>query len=183
LSFPLLKSLLGALAAATLMLAAAVVPSNAAPVALSSILGSPIEGSWRTLQGTEVTVAPCDEAYCGTLTWVVVPKQFTPICEQDKAAFALQMTDLNNPDPALKTRPILGMEILKLQPTGDPRTFNAHIYNSEDGKSYDGLVWVVNNDTTLRLGGGCLGSLCAVTQDWPRVPARLTTPDFTCRPE
>jgi hypothetical protein len=32
----------------------------------------------------------------------------------------------------------------------------------------------------LRLGGGCLMGLCAVTQDWPRVPPRDNTPDFTC---
>lgn len=162
------------------MLGGVVLSAQAAPVPLSSVLGSPVEGSWRTLQGTEVTVAPCAQAYCGTLSWVVVPKAYTPICEQDKAAFAVQMTDLNNPDPALKTRPILGMQILELQTTGDPRTFTAQIYNSEDGKSYDGVVWVVNNDTTLRLGGGCIGSLCAVTQDWPRVPVRANTPDFTC---
>jgi uncharacterized protein (DUF2147 family) len=171
------------LTAATLMLAGSVLPSTAAPVPLSSVLGAPVEGAWRTLQGSEVTIAPCNGAYCGTLSWVVIPKDFTALCEQDRTAFGSQMVDTNNPDPTLKTRPILGLQMMTLQPTNDPRTFTAHIYNSEDGKNYDGLVWVVNNDTTLRLGGGCIGSICAVTQDWPRVPVRQNTPDFTCKPQ
>ena len=158
----------------------AAMPAGAAPIALSSILASPIEGTWKTLNGTELTVAPCPEGFCGTLSWIVIPKQYSAMCEQDKAAFGAAMVDLKNPDPSLRTRPMLGLQILTLKPTNDPLAFTAHIYSAEDGKSYDGNVWVVNNNQTLRLGGGCIGSICAVTQDWPKVPTREGTPDFTC---
>lgn len=183
LSFSLSKSLRGGLIVTCLMLAGAVLPSTAAPVPLSSVLGSPVEGAWRTLQGTEVMIAPCDQAYCGSLSWIVIPKEFSALCEADKTAFSTKMMDAKNPDPVLKTRSILGMQMMTLQPTADPRTFTARIYSSEDGQTYDGLIWVINGDTTLRLGGGCVGPICAVTQEWPRVPPRETAPDFTCRPD
>ena len=141
---------------------------------------SPVVGSWKTQNGTEVTIAPCGTNYCGNLSWVVIPKDYTSVCEQDKAAFGAQMLDVNNENKSLRTRKILGMQMLTLKPSGDPRTFNATIYNAEDGKTYDGVVWVVNSDKTLRLGGGCLGQICVVTQDWPRVPTRDNTPDFSC---
>jgi uncharacterized protein (DUF2147 family) len=152
----------------------------AAPVPLSSLVASPVEGSWKTQNGTEITIAPCPEGYCGTLSWIVVPPEYSGLCEKDKAAFGAQMLDLRNPDKTLRSRPLLGMQIMSLKPTGDPLAFTAHIYNSEDGKSYDGNAWIVDHNDTLRLGGGCVGSLCVVTQDWPRVPTREGPPDFTC---
>lgn len=166
---------------ALLVLAALADGAVAAPVPLSSLLGSPVEGSWKTQNGTEVTVAPCDEGYCGTLSWIVIPPEYSAQCEQDKAAFGAAMVDTKNPDKAMRTRSMIGLQILTLKPTNDPLAFNAHIYSAEDGKSYDGLAWVVNNNNTLRLGGGCVGSICVVTQDWPRVPVREGGPDFTCR--
>lgn len=155
-------------------------PAIAAPIALSSFLASPVEGTWRTEKGTELTVAPCDAGFCGTLSWIVVPPEYSAICQQDKAAFGTAMVDLKNADPALRTRPMLGLQILTLKPTDDPLAFTVHIYNAEDGKDYDGSVWIMNNNETLRMGGGCLGNMCAVTQDWPKVPARDVSPDFTC---
>jgi uncharacterized protein (DUF2147 family) len=150
--------------------------------AMAQPSGSPVLGSWKTQNGTEVTIAPCGKGYCGSLSWVVIPKDYSSICEQDKAAFGAQMLDVNNQDASLKTRKIVGMQMMTLKPTNDPRTFTGSIYNAEDGKTYDGIIWIVNNDQTLRLGGGCLGNICVVTQDWPRVPVRDNTPDFSCRP-
>lgn len=170
------------LAIAAVVLSVPAIPAMAAPVALTSLLSSPAEGAWKTQNGTEITVAPCDEGFCGTLSWVIVPPQYAAQCEQDKAAFGPQMLDYQNASPALRTRPILGMQILTLKPTSDPTAFTANIYNAEDGKSYDGLVWILAGNT-LRFGGGCVGSMCAVTQDWPRVPPRAVAPDFTCREE
>jgi uncharacterized protein (DUF2147 family) len=157
------------------------VPVAAAPVPLGAVVGSPVEGSWKTQNGTEVTIAPCAEGYCGTLSWIVIPPQYSAQCEQNKAAFGAKMLDQRNPDQALRGRSLIGMQMMTLKPTGDPLAFTVHIYNSEDGKSYDGNAWVVDNNGTLRLGGGCMGSMCVMTQDWPRVPVREGAPDFTCR--
>lgn len=144
---------------------------------------SPVVGTWRTLDGTEITISPCAKGFCGVLSWVVVPAQYESDCEADKAAFGVQMLDYQNPDKGLQTRPILGMQTLTMKPGKDDRSFTASIYNPQEGKSYKVDFWVVNDDETLRLGGGCVGGggFCAVTQDWPRVPDRPDAPDFSCR--
>jgi uncharacterized protein (DUF2147 family) len=149
--------------------------------ALAVSAASPAEGTWKTQNGTEIHVAACGKGYCGSLSWVVIPQAQAGMCRgTDKAAFASLMMDYQNPDQALKTRPILGMQMLTLTPTSDPAAFGGKVYNAQDGSTNDISVWILNEGTTLRIGGACLGSVCAVTQDWPRVPDRENTPDFTC---
>ena len=89
------------------------------------------------------------------------------------------MLDYNNPDPSQKTRPILGLPMMKLSPTGDPTAFTAKVYNPQDGSTNDISVWILAGNT-MRIGGACLGTVCAVTQDWPRVQPREVSPDFSC---
>jgi uncharacterized protein (DUF2147 family) len=142
---------------------------------------APIEGTWKTLNGSEITVAPCDTGFCGTLSWIVIPPDQQMICKMmPKDDFASLILDYNNADKALQTRPLIGVPMLNIKPTGDPKAYTATIYNAEDGKTYDGQFWVVNGTDTLRLGGGCLAGLCAVTQDWARVPPRADAPGFSC---
>jgi len=62
-------------------------------------------------------------------------------------------------------------------PSGKPDAYDASIYNAEEGKTYNVQMWVKGD--TLTLAAGCFGSMCAVTQDWPRVPNRAA-PDFSC---
>ena len=89
------------------------------------------------------------------------------------------MLDEKNADPALRTRPILGLQMLTLTPTGDSNAFTAKVYNPQDGSTNDISVWIVAQNT-MRIGGAFLGTICAVTQDWPRVAPREVTPDFSC---
>lgn len=153
----------------------------AAPVPLTSLMGSPAEGTWRTLNGTEITIAPCDQGLCGSLTFITIPEKNAQQCRSmDKLSFAQLMLDYGNPDKSLQTRPLLGLVMLTLKPTTDPTSFNAHVYNPEDGSSNDAQVFIMNGGTTLRIGGGCLGTVCMQSQDWPKVPAREVVPDFTC---
>ena len=172
-------ALRGALAGAAIIAAMLGAPTLAAPVPLSTLVSSPVEGTWKTQDGPEITVTSCPEGFCGTLSWVVMPKAYQSMCEQNKAAFGALMLDEKNADPALRTRPILGLQMLTLAPTGDPNAFTAKIYNPQDGSTNDISVWIVAQDT-MRIGGACLGTICAVTQDWPRVSPREVTPDFSC---
>ncbi len=79
----------------------------------------------------------------------------------------------------MQTRSLLGAQMLTVTPTSDPNAYSARVYNAEDGSTNDVLIWIVNG-TILRLGGGCLAGICAITQDWPRVPDREAVPDFSC---
>lgn len=155
----------------------------AAPVPLSSLAppASPAEGTWRTSNGTEVTIGPCAQGLCGTLSWIVIPKKNAEQCRTtDKQSFASLILDYNNPDKALQTRSLLGMTMLTLKPTGDPNSFNVRVYNPEDGSTNDAQLFILNGGSTLRIGGGCIGSMCVKSEDWPRVPDRPDAPDFTC---
>lgn len=170
-----------AVAAALFLALAATLPTMAAPVALSSLMGSPAQGTWRTLNGTEITIAPCDAGFCGAISWIVIPKKNADLCRAtDKTAFAALMLDYSNPDKSLQTRPILGLNMLTLTATNDPTSFTAKVYNPQDGSTNDVQVFILNGGTTLRIGGGCIGTMCVQSQDWPKVPDRLDGAGFTC---
>lgn len=114
----------------------------------------PIAGRWLTENGKAVVVvAPCGAAACGRIGRVLVPTPGGPA------------TDRNNPDPALRARPVQGLEILSgFRDAG--KDWRGRIYDPESGKSYKSIV--------ARDGGGlkvqgCVAFFCR-TQRW--TPAR-----------
>jgi uncharacterized protein (DUF2147 family) len=134
------------------------------------------EGTWQTLQGTEVTIAPCESGYCGILSWIVIPKEHSAECAADKPGFESKMLDYQNPDQSLRTRSLIGMQMVTLRPTGNPNRYDIHIYDTERGKSYDGAAEIDGNTLNLQQ---CLG-ICVTVQSWPRVPTREGLPDVNC---
>jgi uncharacterized protein (DUF2147 family) len=75
--------------------------------------------------------------------------------------------DSENPDPAKKSRPTLGMPVLMgLAPT-KPNRWEGEIYNSQNGKMYGANISVVD-ENTLDLEGCLVWPLCQ-TQKWTRV--------------
>lgn len=137
-----------------------------------------VVGTWQTLNGTEISIQPCGGRFCGSFSYIVIPAQEGELCRSTpKEQFATLILDYKNPDRAMQTRPLLGLQAMTLDAAGEPNAYTASIYNAEEGKTYDVRIWIAGD--TLTLGGGCLGSLCAVTQQWPRVPDR-PAPDFTC---
>lgn len=142
---------------------------------------SPVEGTWRTLNGTEVAVRPCAQGYCGYLSWIVIPTENSAQCIADRVGFATAMMDYSNPDATLRTRSLIGMEMMTIRPTANPNVFDGTIYNVQDGKFYDGVIEIVNG-STMKLGNGCVFNVCVVSQEWPRVADREGPPDFLCTP-
>lgn len=112
-------------------------------------------GEWRVADGTAV-IRMVD---CGTALWGVVAWQ------------ARSGRDVHNPDPALRSRPTLGMPIvLNMRPTDEPGRFEGAIYNAKDGQTYDGTIALRSADT-LHVEGCALGIFCG-GEDWTRVPAQ-----------
>ena len=181
--FKTVRAALRAGLAASILALTAAGATQAAPIALTSVMGSPIEGTWKTQNGTEVTIAPCPSGFCGTLSFIVIPPENTADCEKDRAAFAVAMMDFRNPDKALQSRSLLGLKILDVTPTADPTSFNGAVYNVQDGSMNNVQLFVLDGGTTLRIGGGCVGTICVQSFDWPKVATRAVTPDFACRPE
>jgi uncharacterized protein (DUF2147 family) len=158
-----------------------VIPAYAEPVPLSSVIGPSALGTWKTQEGDEITVAPCGGDLCGTLSYIIIPKKNAADCRSmDHQAFGALMLDYSNPDKAKQTRPLLGVQMMSIKTTTDPNTYTASVYNPQDGSTNDIQVFILNGGSTLRVGGGCIGSMCAVTQDWPKVPDRADAPNFTC---
>ncbi len=132
--------------------------------------------TWLTAAKSEVTVAPCDNEYCGNISKIVVPAD---ILKKDKSQIEAlgtsNFTDLMNKDPSLRTRPILGLTILKLQPSDKPTIFNGQIYNPQDGNTYSGYVEVLGPDK-IRLNGCILYNVICKGEDWTRGPPTSRRP-------
>lgn len=151
------------IAAALLLASTAVAMAQERPL-------EPIEGVWRTLLHSQVTIALCPEGFCGTLSKIVVPSEgLTP--EEYAAALAMPVesfTDMRNPDPALRGRPMLGLQILSLVPGSKPNIYDGTIYNPEDGNSYSGYVEMLGPDL-IRLNGCVLYNIICRGEEWVRV--------------
>jgi uncharacterized protein (DUF2147 family) len=129
---------------AALMLAAA---PNAANAAAS------IAGKWYT-DGKDsiVEIAPCGATMCGRIAKILKPRGDGPAI------------DSNNPDPALRTRPILGLAILTdLKDSG--KEWAGSIYDPRAGKVYRSTVALLTTGT-LRVKG-CWGPFCRTVMFTP----------------
>ena len=131
--------------ARTFLIAAALL----APAVASA--ATPIAGRWTTADGSGiVTVGPCGGTVCGRLTTIL------------KSQPGAAKTDVNNSDPALRSRPILGMPILSgFADKGND--WRGTIYDPRNGKSYKSIV-SRNADGTLNVKG-CIAFFCQ-TQKW-----------------
>lgn len=114
-----------------------------------------VEGQWRTEDGDAIIeIAPCDgEAPCGTVVWI------------DPETVAVN-ADLNNPDPALRERPLVGIRTLWGLRRDDDAWTSGSVYDPEAGRTYRASVRRLN-PAELEMKG-CWGFICR-TQTWTRV--------------
>lgn len=107
-------------------------------------------GIGLTETGTSrVRIAPCGSGFCGTI--VSAPGKGL---------------DAKNPDPALRTRSVVGVQILSA-PQGDGAGFSGTLYNPNDGKTYSGSLKLTSANT-LEVAG-CVMSVFCKRQTWTRV--------------
>ncbi len=118
--------------------------------ALASAAPAPVAGRWLTVGGKAlVDIASCGAMLCGRITRVLKPRPGGPAIDE------------NNPDPALRRRPIQGITILTgFQPAGD--RWKGRIYDPESGRTYRSEL--IRDGTTLKVKG-CYGPFCR-TQLW-----------------
>ena len=94
--------------------------------------------------------APCGGALCGKLVWLREPRK-----------------DTKNPDPAKRSRSLVGTRtVLGMKPDG-ANSWKGKVYNAEDGKTYTGVMTLVN-DNALKLEGCVLGGLICKGETWKR---------------
>ena len=115
-------------------------------------------GVWLEEEGqAQIQISPCGDKLCGHIVWLKMP------VDDD----GRPLVDKNNPDPALRSRPILGMLIMAgLQPNEDNTYLEGQVYNSENGKIYD--IFLTPGVRTMEVEGCLLKYLCD-SQTWTRV--------------
>jgi uncharacterized protein (DUF2147 family) len=127
-----------------------------------------VEGTWMTPESSEMTIAECVQGFCGTLSKIIITDE--QIAQYGAAAANIKIEDLKdvqNQNPALKERPMLGLQIMTLRATTNPWHFEGEIYNPRDGNTYAGYMDVKDADTVI-LKGCALYVLCQ-EQVWTRV--------------
>jgi len=119
--------------------------------AAPALSASPITGRWNPpAKDSIIEIAPCGTRMCGRVAQILRPAK-------DGTT-----TDKNNPNPALRTRPIVGMAILS-DFVQNGTQWSGTIYDPRNGKSYRSNV-ARNADGTLKVQG-CIAFFCQ-TQTW-----------------
>lgn len=129
----------------------------AAPRAFAS--DEQILGDWMTPgDAARIRIADCPaqpSRLCGTIVWLKAPNQD-----------GRPRRDLANPQPGLRTRPILGMAMLvDLEMAGPGRWTGGAIYDPATGRTYRSTA-SAGADGTLRVEG-CRLMICQ-GQRWTR---------------
>ena len=115
-------------------------------------------GLWDTGE-SHVEIYECGELLCGRI--VALDE---PLDENGKPK-----VDDNNPDPALQTRPILGMDLVAgFSRKSDAKWEGGTIYDPRDGKTYK-CKMTLKSDGTLKVRGYVGVSLFGKTVVWDRV--------------
>ena len=117
----------------------------------SAAYAAPVEGTWLSQDGaTKVRLSDCGGKLCGTVVWLHEPVD---------PSTGLPKTDKLNPDPAKRARPMIGLQVVNgLAPDG-PNKWSGHIYNADDGKTYQ-ASFQVQGETTAKVQGCVLSVLC-----------------------
>lgn len=116
--------------------------------------GDSIVGIWNTSKGeANIQIYRCGGYYCGKIIWT-----------KDKPG-----VDDKNPDPGLKGRPVIGMQMMNsFAFDGKEKWTGGRIYDSDSGKTYSAQITLDSPDR-LRLRGYLLVSLLGKSTVWTRV--------------
>jgi len=104
-------------------------------------------GLWLAQDGAKVRVSSCGNLLCATIA--EAKSRVDPDTGQP-------WTDKNNPDPASRTRPLVGVAVLRsLQPDG-PVKWSGTLYNTDNGNTYNGHLLELG-PRTIRVEGCAIG--------------------------
>jgi uncharacterized protein (DUF2147 family) len=116
------------------------------------------EGVWLTDGGrSQISISRCGDNLCGT-----VVKLAEPYDAQGKP-----VTDVNNDDPAMRRRPLIGLRILyDFKKVEGEDEWQGQIYNPEDGDYYSGSFEMKGEGLEVE---GCVAYIICQSQMWTRV--------------
>ncbi|MCA3556094.1 DUF2147 domain-containing protein [Aestuariivirga sp.] len=130
-----------ALTLASIGMTVAAVPSQAA--------GGPT-GIWRMSNGkVTVKVSPCGGGYCGKVVALRKPHD----------GHGRPRLDKENPNPALRQRPVIGLTILSNMQSDGADSWVGTIYNPDDGNTYSSWMQLTG-PSTMKVSGCVAGIFC-----------------------
>jgi uncharacterized protein (DUF2147 family) len=137
------------------------VPAVAFVLALSSAsaASTPV-GLWYAEGGAaQVAIEPCGDGLCGRVVWLRSP------LDDD----GCDLRDRYNPDPALRGRPVVGLDVLHGLKARSERTWDdGSIYDPSTGHTYTCSL-TLDGDDRVRLRGYLGIRLLGRTTTWTRV--------------
>jgi len=124
-----------------------------------------IRGNWKTEKGESlVEIFACGEALCGKVVWLKDPLY----TDNKDGPVGTPIVDRKNPDPALRSRPIIGLRIMEgFTSQGDDEWAGGTIYDPKSGKTYRGRIRRASPDR-LELRGYIGIPLFGRTSVWTR---------------
>jgi uncharacterized protein (DUF2147 family) len=123
----------------TFLATALVIASTACGAGPSDVLGL-----WKTDGGdSRLELFRCGDKICGKIVWLKVPKYI----DSTDGPVGKTKSDRKNPNPALRNRPILGLQVMNgFTAKGGNRWESGTCYNPETGKSYKCKMQLVSTD-------------------------------------
>ncbi|HEY6871861.1 MAG TPA: DUF2147 domain-containing protein [Geobacteraceae bacterium] len=93
-----------------------------------------ILGPWKTVgDRSEVELFRCGDKICGKVAWLMNANYMN----SKDGPVGTPKVDRKNPDPTLRTRPIIGLQVIEgLAPAGDNRWDHGLCYDPESGNTY-----------------------------------------------
>jgi len=124
-----------------------------------------ILGQWNTAQGrSRVEVYKCTDRYCGRIVWLKEPVY---PADDAKGMAGKPKVDRENPDPALRSQPLEGLQILRDFRYDDGQWLDGTIYDPREGKTYRCKI-KLGDDGKLKVRGYIGISLFGKTTEWTR---------------
>jgi uncharacterized protein (DUF2147 family) len=120
-----------------------------------------VVGTWSPPEQDSVfEIYPCEEGrYCGKITMI----------SEVNAPAGSSRVDVNNQDPSLRDRPLLGMIFLTgFRYEGNGSYQDGRIYNPRDGKVYKANMKLEDGNNRLRVRGYVGVPMMGQTQVWTR---------------
>lgn len=127
-----------------------------------------ILGTWLTTKSTghkvHIEIYKNKEFYNGKICWLE-----EAVYPQDDVMAGNPKVDRNNPDTQLRTRPIIGLEILTgFTYDGNNKWKGGRIYDPENGKTYK-CKMTITDEGELKIRGYIGFSMLGRTSVWKRV--------------
>jgi uncharacterized protein (DUF2147 family) len=131
--------------------------TTALALAVSMLAVSPAfadpTGDWRVADGTAVVrIKKCGAGYCGFVVQTTTPAG----------------KDIHNPNPSLRSRSVMGLEVLiNMEPAGS-NVWAGSTYNAEDGQTYSAKI-SLQSEQALSIQGCVPGGGACGSESWNRV--------------